>query len=108
MEPRTSWLPMAELLDQLNVDLQPDEEPVSERTVRYYVAEGLLPRPERSGQRALYHQGHLDRLRLIKRLKEQEFMPLYQVKETLAHLDDAQVREMLERSAEPPQKAHAK
>ena len=82
MEVRDSRLLMPELLDAFNRELTPEEEPLSERTVRYYVAEGLLPKPARPGKRALYSQGHLDRLRLIKRLKDREFLPLSQVKES--------------------------
>ena len=43
-------------------------------TIRYYASEGLLdPPPERSGRHKLYDQGHLDRLRRIRELKEQRF-----------------------------------
>ena len=34
---------------------------VSVRTVRYYIAEGLLPPPEGSGPGSAYARGHLDR-----------------------------------------------
>jgi DNA-binding transcriptional MerR regulator len=99
---------MEQLRDAFNKELKPEEDPLSERTVRYYVAQGLIPRPERSGQRALYTQGHLDRFRLIKRLKEQEFLPLDQIKEIISQLDDTQIKAALESAAEPPQRAHAK
>jgi DNA-binding transcriptional MerR regulator len=41
---------------------------VTPRTIRYYTAEGLLPRPDARGQYALYSQDHLLRLQLIGRL----------------------------------------
>ena len=42
---------------------------VSVRTVRYYIAEGLLPPPEGSGPASAYTAAHLDRLRLIHQLQ---------------------------------------
>jgi DNA-binding transcriptional MerR regulator len=43
---------------------------VSERTVRYYQAEKLLPRPGKSGRDAVYTTEHLDRLTLIGELRD--------------------------------------
>jgi DNA-binding transcriptional MerR regulator len=43
---------------------------VSERTVRFYVAEGLLPPPVGRGRGAHYEQAHLTRLRLIRALQK--------------------------------------
>lgn len=42
---------------------------VSERTVRYYVAEGLLPPPAARGRGANFDGGHLTRLRLIRAMQ---------------------------------------
>ena len=44
---------------------------VSPRTVRYYIALGLLPSPGRLGPGTRYGRDHLDRLRLVKRLQEE-------------------------------------
>jgi DNA-binding transcriptional MerR regulator len=68
---------------------------VSVRTVRYYIAEGLLPPPDASGPRSSYTQGHLDRLRLIDRLKA-SYLPLKEIRRRLSTLDDADVRHLLE------------
>ena len=43
---------------------------VSERTVRYYVAEGLLPPPAARGRGANFDDGHLTRLRLIRAMQQ--------------------------------------
>src|SRR5688572_6123383 len=64
-------------------------------SVRYYIAEGLLPPPDASGPRSFYTQGHLDRLRLIDRLKA-SYLPLKEIRRRLSTLDDAEVRRLLE------------
>lgn len=43
------------------------ESGVPERTIRYYIARGLLGPPARGGRGAFYTAGHLDRLREIQR-----------------------------------------
>jgi DNA-binding transcriptional MerR regulator len=67
---------------------------VSVRTVRYYIAEGLLPPPEGAGPGSAYAQGHLDRLRLIQRLKE-AYLPLKEIRRRLSGLGDDDVRGLL-------------
>jgi DNA-binding transcriptional MerR regulator len=67
---------------------------VSVRTVRYYIAEGLLPPPEGSGPGSSYAQGHLDRLLLIQRLKE-AYLPLKEIRRRLSGLSDEEVRSLL-------------
>jgi DNA-binding transcriptional MerR regulator len=67
---------------------------VSVRTVRYYIAEGLLPPPEGSGPGSSYTRGHLDRLRLIQRLKE-AYLPLKEIRRRLSGLGDDEVRNLL-------------
>jgi len=63
---------------------------VSPRTVRYYIAEGLLPPPVVAGARSYYTQGHLDRLRLIGHLKS-NYLPLREIRKRMAGMDDAEV-----------------
>jgi DNA-binding transcriptional MerR regulator len=77
-----------------------DAADVSVRTVRYYIAEGLLPPPEGAGPTSAYTTGHLDRLRLIQRLKE-AYLPLKEIRRRLAGLDDTEVREILAAGEEP-------
>lgn len=64
------------------------------RTVRYYIAEGLLPPAVSAGPRSGYTDAHLDRLRLINRMKE-AFLPLREIRHRLAGLDDDAIRETL-------------
>jgi DNA-binding transcriptional MerR regulator len=75
---------------------------VTTRTIRYYVAQGLLPPPYGGGRAASYGEQHLHRLELIKLLK-QEFLPLNEIKALLYGLDDDAVRTLLqERRQRPP------
>jgi DNA-binding transcriptional MerR regulator len=67
---------------------------VSIRTVRYYIAEGLLPPPVGAGPRSAYTTAHLDRLRLIGRMKT-AYLPLKEIRRRLAGLSDAEVRRLL-------------
>lgn len=64
------------------------------RTVRYYIAEGLLPPAVSAGPKSGYTAAHLDRLRLINRMKE-AYLPLREIRQRLGGLDDDGVRERL-------------
>ena len=74
---------------------------VSPRTVRYYVAQGLLPSPGQTGPGARYTGGHLARLRLIRRL-QREHLPLAEIRNRLAQLDDETIAGLLEADAPAP------
>ena len=63
---------------------------VTPRTVRYYVAQGLLPSPEAAGPATRYTEGHLARLRLIKRL-QRDHLPLAEIRARLEHMGDDEV-----------------
>ena len=58
---RTKQMKIAELADRAKV---------SRRTVRYYIARGLLPGPLRAGREAVYGPEHLGHLEKIKELQE--------------------------------------
>ena len=79
---------------------------VTPRTVRYYVAQGLLPSPEQAGPSTRYGEGHLARLRLIRRL-QREHLPLAEIRARLALVGDDEVERLLvadvDRSLEPSQ-----
>ncbi len=77
---------------------------VSTRTVRYYIAEGLLPPPEGAGPASVYTAGHLDRLRLIQRLKA-AYWPLKEIRRRLAGLSDAEVETALQEMVVTPEVA---
>lgn len=80
-----------------------DRAGVTTRTVRYYVQQGVLPPPEGRGPGSHWTRGHLDRLRLIRRLQD-EHLPLAEIRQQLDALDDAAVRQALRlaEQAAPP------
>lgn len=67
---------------------------VTPRTVRYYVAQGLLPAPVTAGPATRYGAGHLARLRLIRRL-QREHLPLAEIRARLERLGDEEVGQAL-------------
>jgi DNA-binding transcriptional MerR regulator len=74
---------------------------VTPRTIRYYVAQGLLPSPEGAGPGSRYSDGHLARLRLIRRL-QREHLPLAEIRARIATLDDGAVSALLDSPVERP------
>jgi DNA-binding transcriptional MerR regulator len=79
---------------------------VSPRTIRYYVAQGLLPSPGHVGPGARYIDGHLARLRLIRRL-QREHLPLAEIRTRLAGLDDETIASLVESDAPKPPESSA-
>jgi len=63
---------------------------VTPRTIRYYVAQGLLPSPDAAGPATRYSEGHLARLRLIRRL-QRDHLPLAEIRERLEMMSDDEV-----------------
>jgi DNA-binding transcriptional MerR regulator len=70
---------------------------VTTRTIRYYIQQGLLRSPG-LGAGARYSEGHLARLRLIRRL-QREHLPLAEIRHRLEELDDSAVQRLLATSA---------
>lgn len=57
---------------------------VGRETIRYYIREGLLPEPERRARNvADYSDLHAQRLKTIKRLQEERFLPLDVIRRVL-------------------------
>jgi DNA-binding transcriptional MerR regulator len=58
-------------------------------TIRYYVQEGLLPRPEKTNEKmAYYDESCIERLRIIQELQGKRYFPLYLIKNILRRLDE--------------------
>lgn len=68
------------------------------RTIRYYTDEGLLPQPEIQGKFAYYTQNHLNRLKLIRRMKD-SYLPLREIRQIMASLADEEVGKRLQEQA---------
>src|SRR3978361_605773 len=57
---------------------------VSAGTIKHYLREGLLPEPVRTSRNmAYYPESFVERIRLIKRLQEERFMPLGAIRRVL-------------------------
>lgn len=57
---------------------------VGRETIRFYIREGLLPEPERPKRNvARYSEEHVERLKLIKQLQQERFLPLNVIKHVM-------------------------
>lgn len=74
-EPRPLSLRMAELSARSGVPRE---------TIHFYLREGLLPRPRKGGRTVAYYgEEHLERLRTIRRLREEKYLPLAVIRRLL-------------------------
>src|SRR5919198_989441 len=94
-------LRMAEPSERLGIGALAERAGVTPRTVRYYVAEGLLPPPGGTGQQRVYTHEHLLRLKAIRRLKE-AYLPLGEIRHRLAGLSPGELQRLAEASPPPP------
>jgi len=61
-----------------------DASGVSAGTIKHYLREGLLPEPVKTSRNmAYYPPDFVERIRLIKRLQEERFMPLKMIKRVI-------------------------
>ena len=75
---------------------------VTPRTIRYYVAQGLLPSPDAAGPATRYSDEHLARLRLIRRM-QRDHLPLAEIRERLEQMGDAEVvKTLAAMGSQPP------
>jgi DNA-binding transcriptional MerR regulator len=56
---------------------------VQERTIRAYIAQGLIPSPVGKGRAAHYTEVHRKRLKVIKQLRDRYGLPLEQIRQYL-------------------------
>jgi DNA-binding transcriptional MerR regulator len=73
---------------------------VTPRTIRYYVAQGLLASPAGAGPGARYDEDHLRRLRLIRRLQG-EHLPLAEIRKRLATMTPDEIEAIVASEPEP-------
>ncbi|WP_158501583.1 MerR family transcriptional regulator [Vitiosangium sp. GDMCC 1.1324] len=63
---------------------------LSRQVVHFYIQQGLLPEGQKTGHNmAFYGEQHLKRLKLIRQLQEERFMPLKAIRAMLEERDDA-------------------
>ena len=74
---------------------------VSVRTIRYYIEEGLLPQPEIRGKYAVFNEAYLDRLELIKRLKD-SYLPLKEIRTLLNTMTEEEIVNYLREFKQDP------
>lgn len=72
---------------------------VTPRTVRYYIAEGLLPPAVSVGRNSSYGQEHMDKLLAIGTLKEM-YLPLKEIRRRLNTLTLEQLRDPAQLAAQ--------
>jgi DNA-binding transcriptional MerR regulator len=66
---------------------------VSERTVRYYIQQGLLPPPQGAGPASRYNLEHLRRLALVRRLKA-TLLPLSEIKHLMSGVSTSELEQV--------------
>jgi DNA-binding transcriptional MerR regulator len=69
---------------------------VSVRTIRYYMAQDLLQAPKTRGRYARFNKNHLDRLELIKNLKDLH-MTLAEIKGLIETIGEQKILDQLEK-----------
>src|SRR5512132_2933795 len=68
-------------------------------TIKHYLREGLLPEPVKTSRNMAYYPPEfVERIRLIKQLQEERFMPLRVIREVLERRDSdpERLRAMIE------------
>lgn len=73
------------MTDELTLEDLAVQSGLTLRTLRFYMQEGLLPGPETRGKYARYSQQHLDRLELIRRMKDLR-LPLQEIRQLLDNM----------------------
>ncbi|MSO42553.1 MAG: MerR family transcriptional regulator [Solirubrobacterales bacterium] len=69
---------------------------VSAATIKHYLREGLLPEPVKTSRNMAYYPAeYVDRIKLIKQLQEERYMPLKVIKDLLDE-DPERARGMIE------------
>ena len=79
------------------------------QAIHFYIQEGLLPEGEKTGRNmAYYGEAHLERLKLIRQLQHERFLPLRAIRAVLDEEDDGFTqpqRAVLPRREAPPRPA---
>jgi len=80
---------------------------VSARTIRYYIAEDLLPAPPVEGRYSRFSSDYIDRILLIRYLQE-TYLPLKEIRRQMQNLSITEVRELLQKYKIPAESESSK
>jgi len=86
-------------MGQMTIEELAERTHTSPRTIRYYIAEGMLPSPGARGRAANYGGEHLARLQLLRTLLARR-LPLAEIKRTLAGLSLPEIQALLDEEQE--------
>lgn len=75
---------------------------ISSRNIRYYITEGLLAPSYGRGPSATYDLGHLLRLRMIVKYRE-EGLPIKDIRDRLGNFSDEEIASTLKIRTRPPE-----
>jgi DNA-binding transcriptional MerR regulator len=92
---------MNEAAESMSISELAEAAGVTPRTIRFYVAEGLLPPPGGAGANREYTAEHLLRLRAIRRLKD-AYLPLGEIRRRLASMSPDELRALVDQPEPPP------
>ena len=68
------------------------ERGVTRETIRFYIRHGLLPEPEKPKRNvAIYTDHHIERIGLIWKLQDEQFLPLHVIRKVIAQGDEDKV-----------------
>lgn len=61
---------------------------IGREAIRFYIREGLLPEPVKPKKNvAIYSEAHVARIRVIKKLQDERFLPLSEIREIIRSYD---------------------
>jgi len=81
--------------DELLIGELARETGVSIRTIRYYMEEGLLPPSRARGKYAVFDNEYIDRVHLIRIMKETYYLPLKEIRRQVENLNPQEIKDLL-------------
>jgi len=81
------------MTDELTLEDLASQSGLTLRTLRFYMQEGLLPGPDTRGKYARYSQQHLERLELIRRMKDLR-LPLQEIRQLIDNMTPEEMSQL--------------
>ena len=77
-------LQKSDLLDTMKISELVKRTGVPKETIHFYIREGLLRKPRKSGVNAAdYNEGYIDQILLIKDLRDNYYLPIPEIKKVI-------------------------